>query len=93
MVGRALFCGLSGQTVCIVVSPWCCRTYPPEASATSLASLMSGPSLPMAWTLMPTAMRLPRETPLPDAPGIVQGGGGCHTHEHVRAMAVALQAA
>jgi hypothetical protein len=93
MVGCALFCGPSGQTVCIVVGPWHCRTNPPKASATSLASLMSGPSLPMAWRLMPTAMHLPREAPLTDAPGIVRGGEGCHTHKHVRAMAVTLQAA
>jgi hypothetical protein len=38
-------------------------------------------------------MCLPREAPLPDAPGIVQGSGVCHACVHVGAMAVALQSA
>ena len=38
-------------------------------------------------------MRLPLEVPLPDPPGIVRGGGGCHAHVHVGVMAVTRQAA
>jgi hypothetical protein len=38
-------------------------------------------------------MCLPHEAPPPDATGIMQGGGGCCTHVHMGAMAVALQAA
>jgi hypothetical protein len=80
-------------TASIVVSPGHHPTRPVQASATSLASTTSSPLLPMAQTFTWTAMCLPCEAPPLDAPGVVQGSGGHHTHKQVGAMAVALQAA